>query len=52
LGNTELRYYIYTDGAEIDNISFEKWDYMTPHELCDKFISTVIERIMAIQETG
>jgi len=52
LGNTELRYYMYIDGAEIDNISFEKWDYMTPNELCDKFISTVIERIMTVQETG
>ncbi len=50
LGNTELRYYIYNDGAEIDDISFEKWDYINPDELCDAFVSAVVARVIPMRE--
>ena len=41
----KLRYYIYSDGAETGDISFEKLGYMTPDKLCDAFIAAVIERV-------
>jgi hypothetical protein len=40
LPNTDIKYWIYEDGAQIEDRRLERWDYETPEALIDDFIST------------